>query len=171
MSQALDAVADGRCAALVLCGALSGTADGWVSMAGALPADVLLLHSVLGWEMDLGPNAGSEPEPEAEDESQYLDSDEGGLAIVEGLLGAVDVLWTDVAGLVALFDDELKAPEAVSIHEACQKVWDKYDADKSGTMDLGVSTRSIRQLLVIVGQSSSGMYSQQHYGSVFHRLG
>ena len=115
--QALDAVADGRCAALALCGALSGTAESWVRMTSQLPADVLLLHSVLGREMGLGPEPVSEPE--AEGESQYEDSDEGGLAIVAGLLGEVDVLWTDVAGLVALFDNELSTPDAANIRDTC----------------------------------------------------
>ena len=78
-------IAGGRCAALVFCGALSACSDcseEWGCLTQQIPADLLVFSNVFGAELV------------AE-----------GVEIVRGLLGSIDVLWTDVDGVLALFDE------------------------------------------------------------------
>jgi hypothetical protein len=81
------------------------------AMAKALPPDLLLFSSVLGAELNR--EAGAAATEGAEEEEE----EEGG--VVQRLVSAVDVLWTDVAGLLALFEEqEGVAPPAAGDLEA-----------------------------------------------------
>lgn len=78
---------EGRCAALVLCGALKekcgSSNEDWERLVKQFPADLLVFSSVFGAEL-------------------VAEGDE----IVRRMLGSIDVLCTDVDGLLALFDNE-----------------------------------------------------------------
>jgi hypothetical protein len=83
-------------------------------MAKALPPDLLLFSSVLGAELNREAGAAATEGAEEEEEEE---EEEGG--VVQRLVSAVDVLWTDVAGLLALFEEqEGVAPPAAGDLEA-----------------------------------------------------